>query len=92
MEKLITVQNKLGLHARPAAALAGAAVKFSSEIRVRRADADENAPGADCKSLLDLLMLTAGKGTELCFIFDGEDAEAAFSEISRLFNDKFGEE
>lgn len=91
MERRITVRNKLGLHARPAAALVGAAGKYSSDIRVRKAD-DGDAPGADCKSILEVLLLTAGEGTELLFSINGDDADEAFSEISRLFSDKFGEE
>ena len=83
----VTVENRLGLHARPASMLVQKAQSFRSEIQIVR---DGNA--VNCKSLLELLTLAAGNGTKLQVIASGEDAERAIDTITGLFSDKFGEE
>ncbi len=92
LKENIVVSNKLGLHARPAAALAAAAGKYASEIKVSVAGEDGTGGGADCKSVLALLMLSAVQGTVLQFTFDGSDASDAMREIFSLFENNFGEE
>ncbi|MBO5762243.1 MAG: HPr family phosphocarrier protein [Lentisphaeria bacterium] len=83
----VTVENRLGLHARPASMLVQKANTFRSEIRIIR-DGNE----VNCKSLLELLTLAAGNGTMLQVIASGEDADSAIHSITGLFSDKFGEE
>ena len=87
MEKEITVLNVLGLHARPAAMIAKCASKYSSEITVNK-----SGEIANCKSILGIMTLSAGRGTKLILSAEGDDAEAAVNEISGLFESKFDEE
>ena len=87
-ELLITIENALGIHARPAAMFVQLASQFESDITVRKND-DE----VDGKSLMGLLMLAAGKGTKLCLTFAGPDAEAAKEAFHDLIvKRKFDEE
>lgn len=87
MEKEVTVMNILGLHARPASMIARCASKYSSEIMLNKSGEITN-----CKSILGIMTLSAGKGTTLILSADGEDAEAAVNDISNLFESKFDEE
>ncbi|MEZ5507822.1 MAG: HPr family phosphocarrier protein [Gammaproteobacteria bacterium] len=84
--KQLTIINKLGLHARAASKLVATATRFSSQIQINR-----NGQLADAKSIMSLLMLAASKGTELEFIIDGDDAEAALADIEALINNRFDE-
>lgn len=84
--KQLTIINKLGLHARAASKLVATATRFSSQIQINR-----NGQLADVKSIMSLLMLAASKGTELEFIIDGDDAEAALADIEALINNRFDE-
>jgi len=87
-ELLITIENALGIHARPAAMFVHLASQFESDITVRK-DSDE----VDGKSLMGLLMLAAGKGTELCITFAGPDADSAKAAFHDLIvQRKFDEE
>lgn len=84
----VTVVNRLGLHARPAAALVRRANAFKSNVLLVK-DGEE----VNCKSVLSLMMLAAGEGTRLRILAEGaEDAEDAVQAIARLFAERFGEE
>lgn len=83
----LTVLNRLGLHARPAMALVDTANRFSADIRV-----SHNGQEVDAKSIMQLMMLAATQGSELCFTADGPDAQQAISEITQLVENKFDEE
>ena len=72
IELPVTIENSLGIHARPASLFVQLASTFESEIKVC-VGSDE----IDGKSLLGLMMLAAGKGTELLLVFEGEDADKA---------------
>jgi phosphocarrier protein HPr len=85
----VLVSNRLGLHARAAAKLVRLASRFSSEIHLSREDANQQI---DSKSILGILMLAASKGTRLVISIEGEDEVEARKAISRLFEEKFGEE
>jgi len=85
----VLVTNKLGLHARAAAKLVRLTSRFSSDIYISRADANQQI---DSKSILGILMLAASKGTRLVFSIEGEDEVEAGDSICRLFESKFGEE
>ena len=87
LEKEIVIQNKLGLHARPAAQLVQLTNKFSSEIVLRRGETEVNA-----KSIMGVLMLAAPEGSTISVVAEGEDAEVAVSEIAELVGGKFGED
>ena len=85
-EKLITVSNKMGLHARPASSLVQIATRFAAEIKIYKDDYEVNA-----KSILGVMTLAAAHGTVLRFTADGDDAEQALSAIEKLFNAGFEE-
>jgi phosphocarrier protein len=77
--KKVTVKNKQGLHARPAALFVQIANKFDSRITVRRDKEEVNG-----KSIMGILMLGAEKGSEIIIEAEGEDAQAALSELERI--------
>ncbi|AWB33133.1 HPr family phosphocarrier protein [Orrella marina] len=83
----VTISNKLGLHARAAARLTKLAGQFSSEIFIAKGKRRVNA-----KSIMGVMMLAAGLGTEVRVDAEGADAEQALTDIEALFNDKFGED
>jgi phosphocarrier protein HPr len=83
----LVVQNKRGLHARPAAKFVKLAEQFASSITVTFQGATVSG-----LSIMGLLMLAAPCGSEVTVSADGPDAEAALDAIGRLFQDRFGEE
>jgi phosphocarrier protein len=83
----VTVINKLGVHARPAALFVKTANKFASDITVEKDGEQVNG-----KSIMGLMMLAAGQGSKLAIIAEGSDAEAAVRELEALFQRKFDEE
>jgi phosphotransferase system HPr (HPr) family protein len=89
-EREITVDNTMGLHARPAAQLVRIASGFDALMSVEKLG--EAREEADCRSVLSLLMLAAGKGTRLLLRVSGPQAEEAFRAAVEFFESKFGEE
>lgn len=86
--RVLSVQNKMGIHARPAAMIVRISNKYpSTELWVEK-DGEE----VSGKSIMSLMMLAAGKGSELKFIAQGDDAQIMLDEIEALFNRKFDEE
>jgi phosphocarrier protein len=85
-EEILTLKNRLGLHARAAAKFVHAASSFEAKISITK-DGDE----VDGKSILGLLLLAAGKGTELLVRADGADEDAALVSLRDLVNRKFDE-
>lgn len=83
----ITIINKLGLHARAAAKFVGVAGRFPCQIRVGRTS-DSMVDG---KSIMAVMMLAAGKGTEIQLNTEGEDDQAALNALVELINNKFDE-
>lgn len=88
LEGKILVVNRLGLHARAAAQLVRLAAGFESSITLFRADRNIHS---NAKSILSVLALGAGKGTELSITLSGKDEAAALREIEILFANGFGE-
>jgi len=86
-EKTVTITNRAGIHARPAAVLVQAAKDFKSNIYLEKGRTRINA-----KSIMGILALAATYRTELKLIAEGEDEEAAVDAIARLFESKFEEE
>ena len=85
----VTVQNRTGLHARPASEFIACAGKFSSKITIKRTgDEDE----ANAKSIVMLLSLGLGQGTEVEITARGEDETQAVDTLVELVEGKFGEE
>lgn len=83
----IIVNNKLGLHARPAAMLVQAVSKYESDILIHKGSQKVNG-----KSIMGVMMLAAGQGTKLKFEIIGADANKALQDIEELFNRNFDEE
>lgn len=86
IETRVTIINKLGLHARAAAKLVATTSAYGCSIR-----AGCKGRLVDAKSIMAVMMLAAGRGTELELIFDGEDEEPAHTAVITLINDRFGE-
>ena len=82
----ITISNKLGLHARASAKLTKLAGSFRCEVHLTRASRRVNA-----KSIMGVMMLAAGLGSEIGIETDGEDEQAAMQALRALIDDKFGE-
>ncbi|MEO5343225.1 MAG: HPr family phosphocarrier protein [Gammaproteobacteria bacterium SHHR-1] len=82
----LLIINKLGLHARAAAKLAGLAKTFDSRIQI-----DKNGQRANAKSIMGLMMLAAGRGSRLCLLVEGADEEAAAASLQALVDQRFGE-
>jgi phosphotransferase system HPr (HPr) family protein len=83
----VRVGNAQGLHARPCHAVAARALSFQSELRIRARGREVNG-----KSILELMTLTAGPGTELELVARGPDAEALLAALQEIFEGCFGEE
>ncbi|WP_245587858.1 HPr family phosphocarrier protein [Desulfovibrio inopinatus] len=80
----VCVINDQGLHARPAARLAQEAQKFKSMITLCQADTE-----VDAKSILDILTLAAGQGSNLELRAEGDDASEALDHLSEMFKNRF---
>ena len=81
-----TISNRLGLHARASAKLTKLAGSFPCDVFMARGERRVNA-----KSIMGVMMLAAGMGTEVEIETDGEDEQTAMDGLRALINDKFGE-
>ncbi len=82
----LLVENKMGIHARPAAMIVRVTNKFKSDVFVEKDDEQVNG-----KSIMGLMMLAAAKGSKIKFVATGEDAESMLNELQALFAKKFDE-
>jgi phosphocarrier protein len=82
----LIISNKLGLHARASAKLTKLAGGFKCEIFLSR-----NGRRVNAKSIMGVMMLAAGLGTEVEFEAEGVDEDEAMQAMVALVNDKFGE-
>jgi phosphocarrier protein len=85
-EREVRIENRNGLHARPAAEIVKAAARFKSEVTIRRDDMEVNG-----KSIMGVMMLAAEYGTTLWLRANGDDAEQAIDAIAALVASRFGE-
>ncbi len=83
IEKVITIKNPQGLHARPAAVLVQIANKYGVDVKLER-----NGMVVDGKSIMGILMLEAGKGTRVRVIVEGDLAEEAMKEIEEILENE----
>ena len=81
-----TISNRLGLHARASAKLTKLAGSFPCEVWMAKGERRVNA-----KSIMGVMMLAAGMGTEVTIDTEGESAQEAMDAILALIADKFGE-
>jgi len=86
---VVTVANKLGLHARPATLFAQTASNMDARVTVRRTDQNEAVDG---KSVMQLMMLAATKGTKIEIAADGADAKEAVAALVQLVKSGFQED
>ena len=86
IKSTITISNKLGLHARASAKLTKLAGSFRSDIFMSR-----NGRRVNAKSIMGVMMLAAGLGTEVEMEVEGDDEQVAHNALVALINDKFGE-
>lgn len=86
IKRTITINNKLGLHARASAKLTKLAGSFASDVHMTR-----NTRRVNAKSIMGVMMLAAGMGTEVEIETDGEDEQAAMNALVALIADRFGE-
>jgi phosphocarrier protein len=86
IKRRITISNRLGLHARASAKLTKLAAGFKSDVFMTRSDRRVNA-----KSIMGVMMLAAGMGSEVEIETQGDDEEAAMAALVTLIEDKFGE-
>jgi len=86
IQSSVTISNKLGLHARASAKLTKTAGGFACEVWMSRGDRRVNA-----KSIMGVMMLAAGVGTEVVVETNGADEDQAMQALLALINDKFGE-
>ena len=87
LEKEITIINRLGLHARPAAMFVRIASRHRSEVWVEKEGEQING-----KSIMGLMMLAAGQGSTLTIRCEGPDADKVMEELEELIRQKFNED
>jgi phosphocarrier protein len=87
VSRAVTVENRLGLHARAAARFVHLASNFQAQIRVTR-----GAQTMDGKSIMGILLLAAAAGTVLTVSADGQDEQAAIDSLCGFIQTGFGED
>jgi len=85
--RTITLINKLGLHARAAAKFVQVASGFACEINIKHGSREVSG-----KSIMGVMMLAVGMGTEIEIIAHGSGAEKALDTLENLVLDRFGED
>lgn len=88
-QRIVTINNRLGLHARAAAKLVKLTGSYASEVTLTRCDRREQS--ADARSILAVLMLAASQHTQLELTVNGVDEQLALEALCQLIDDKFGE-
>jgi phosphotransferase system HPr (HPr) family protein len=87
IEKTVTINNPLGIHARPAALLVQEAALFKADIFFSKDD----VRGINAKSIMGVMMLAAEQGAEVMVAAEGEDAEQAVETLAALLQSNFEE-
>jgi len=86
---VVSIPNKLGLHARPAMIFVEVASKLKSDVTVKRCDQDETVDG---KSIMQMMMLAATQGTKIEITATGTDADEAVKTLVCLVKSGFQED
>ena len=86
IEAEVMIRNRLGLHARPAAAFVKVTNRYQSEITVSKKDLQVNG-----KSIMGVMMLGAAQGSRIHLRAQGEDAKGLIEELIDLVNREFNE-
>ena len=85
-ERILTVQNKMGIHARPAAMIVRVTNRFKSEIFFEKDEEQVNG-----KSIMGLMLLAAGRGSKIKVSVQGDDADQLLKDLEELFERRFDE-
>ena len=85
--KTVTIRNRAGIHARPAALIAQTANRFAAEILIERDEARINA-----KSIMGIITMAASYNSVLTICASGTDEKEAIEAINALFENKFEED
>jgi len=83
----VTIENRNGMHARPAAMFVKISSRYRSEVWV-----EKDGERVNGKSIMGLMMLAAGKGSKLVIVAEGSDADKVVAELKNLVETRFGEE
>ena len=86
IQQTLTISNKLGLHARASAKLTKLAGSFDCDVFLSRGERRVNA-----KSIMGVMMLAAGIGTQVVLETDGAQEQQAMEALLALIENKFGE-
>ncbi len=86
-QKELTINNKHGLHARPAAQFVKTSSRYQSEIWVEKDDERVNG-----KSIMGLMMLAAGQGSRILVTAEGQDESEALNALESLISGGFDED
>ena len=86
-EATVTIENKTGIHARPASVFVQTATKFKSKVQIKA-----KGKTVDAKSILMIMSMGLVKGTEITIVADGPDEADAVKALKELVESKFGEE
>jgi phosphocarrier protein HPr len=87
IERKVTVTNRAGIHARPAAMIVQTASRFESKVMLGKDNEEINA-----KSIMGIITLGAGYDTELTMRVEGSDEQEAADALASLFENRFQEE
>ena len=87
VSKSLVIKNRKGLHARAAAAFVKVAERYDANIEVEKSG--QKVSGC---SIMGLMLLAAAMGTTITIYAEGNDEESAINELSKLIDDKFGED
>ena len=84
LSKTVKIVNKLGLHARPSARIVQVASKFKSDVTLEKDGVPVNG-----KSIMGVMMLAAGMGSEVTITVQGEDEEEALAKVAEVLTSSF---
>lgn len=84
LSKTVRIVNKLGLHARPSARIVQVASKFKSDVTLEKDGTPVNG-----KSIMGVMMLAAGMGSEVTITVQGVDEEEALKKLSEVLTSTF---
>mgnify|MGYP006276096755 FL=1 len=87
VQKQVTIRNRAGIHARPAALIVQTATKFTSKVFLKKDDEEINA-----KSIMGIITLGAGYDAKVTITTEGEDESEAAEALATLFENRFEEE
>ena len=87
VQETTTIENKTGIHARPASIFVQTATKFKSKIQITA-----NGKTVDAKGILGIMSMGLKKGTAITISADGADEADAIGALKALVESKFGED